>query len=270
MQFVRKLGCSDGNKVSSHLLTDASNTPFISVWLYEQHLWLCFPGKDRAAKPCEDSGHTLSFYWVISMAILLADINNTKHFSGAHHGWDSITPSLFHSFNSSMLNGHTLGPYWGLEFNWMNHWRPELLPLCTEVHFLHRTRKRPEHVCHFPYSMVGSQLWNLKASSRILGLLLRRNCETSLDLKVLCVTWGAIRAICHQHQVKWKVYVCVLFISHLSARCAFLSCKVKKTARTHACLSSEFSRISLSRNVKLMCSCRYCCQLLPRSCLMAK
>lgn len=32
----------------------------------------------------------------------------------------------------------------------------------------------------------------------------------------------------------------------------------------------ELSRISLSWIVKLMCSCRNCCQLLPRCCLMAK
>lgn len=63
---------------------------------------------------------------------------------------------------------------------------------------------------------------------------------------------------------------CILFILQLAARHTRLSCKGKKSTRTHACLSFELSRISLSWIVKLMCSCRNCCQLLPRYCLMAK
>lgn len=164
------------------------------------------------------------------------------------------------------------------------------------MHLQDRTRKRPKCVCYFLCSPVGSPaLWAMgspapalcpipvspgasdgesvvdsKARSKVLGLLLRRNGETSLDLEVFCVTWGAIRAICHWHRVKWKVYACVFFILQLSARHTLLSCKGKKSTRTHACLSLELSRISLSWIVKLMCSCRNCCQLLPRCCLMAK
>lgn len=159
-----------------------------------------------------------------------------------------------------------------------------------------RTRKGSECVCQFLCSPVGSPaLWatgspvpalcpiavspwasdgksvvDSKAYSKVFGLLLRRNCETSLDLEVFCVTWSAIRAICHWHRMKWKVYACIVFILQLAARHTLLSCKGKKITRTRARLSLELSRISLSWIVKLMCSCGSCCQLLPRYCLMAK
>lgn len=119
------------------------------------------------------------------------------------------------------------------------------------------------------HGLMESQLWTLKPTVRslaccwggIVRLLLTWRCS---------VTWGAIRAICHWHRMKWKGYACILFILQLSARHTLLSCKGKKITRTHACLSLELSRISLSWIVKLMCSCRNCCQLPPRCCLMAK
>lgn len=117
--------------------------------------------------------------------------------------------------------------------------------------------------------LIESQLWDSKACRRILSLLLGRNCETSLDLEVLLVTWGAIWASCHRQGMKWRAPLLFL-IFHLSARHTFLSCKGKKITRTHACLSLEVSRISLSCNVKVMCSCRNRRQLLPHRCLMAK
>lgn len=65
-------------------------------------------------------------------------------------------------------------------------------------------------------------------------------------------------------------YMSALFIFHFSVRCVLPSCKRKKTLRTHACLSFELSRISLSWNVKLMCSCKNHCQHFPHWWLMAK
>jgi hypothetical protein len=50
--------------------------------------------------------------------------------------------------------------------------------------------------------LIESQLWDSKACRRILSLLLGRNCETSLDLEVLLVTWGAIWASCHRQGMK--------------------------------------------------------------------
>ena len=75
----------------------------------------------------------------------------------------------------------------------------------------------------------------------------------------LSLTWG------------WaEKYMSVGFYLSFTARHMLPSRQGKKITRTGACLSLELSRISLSWNVKLMCSCKNRCQLFPHCCLMAK
>lgn len=54
-------------------------------------------------------------------AVFQAPTGTVRGFSSAHHGWDSGRPSLLHSFHSWVLNGHTLGTYWGLGLDWLQH-----------------------------------------------------------------------------------------------------------------------------------------------------